>query len=99
MLFVGSKYAKVVTVTSLALILPDPSLKRTLLLVRLAEVTVVAAPVIESSLLLSNAVSCVWTFELTPDKSANSATVTTDESISPPLFVTTARLVIVFDPI
>ena len=86
MLLVGSKYAKVVAVASLALILPDPPLKSTLLLVRLAEVTVVAAPVIVACFVPI----CVWTLLVIPERCASSASATTELPISPPEFVTTA---------
>ena len=59
MLLVGSKYASVVAVTVDALILPDPSERSTRSFVRFAEVTVVAAPVIESSLSFPRSVNCV----------------------------------------
>ena len=58
-LLVGSKNANVAAVMLLADILPLLSLKSTRLLVRFAEVTVVAAPVISSSLSSPKSVSCV----------------------------------------
>ena len=42
MLLVGPRYAKVVAVMSLALVLPDASLRSTLLLAKLLDVIVVA---------------------------------------------------------